>query len=501
MNRFCLLALLPIALAGCKHVASRAECVDHGGVAWREVTSPHFRITTNLDAKSAREALTELEKSRQALLFAFGGTERHDPPGRLEAIILQSDEQMSEFAHEDTAGFMLRDERGPIIVLGGESYAFNASPDRQLVNHELAHYLSSYVLHRQPRWLAEGLAGYLEVTRPYGPNGEEVRMGEVNTNLLLWNRTHARIPLEDLWKWQGDEDLRQSDRVSYYATSWLWVHFLLNRYDKPFADFQGRLARAEEPREAWRHAFELESEELMLLELNRYLDQGRYNAFRFPFPKVPGGSSERMLTSAEVHGVRARVMMLGAKPMDDKDRVKAIAAELATANTLDPDDFESNFLRSLAGDGAARIERARALTRKHPDKSWAWLALAWALGSDTDQPRERRQALVQAVQVDPENPHALNTLAWDYATHGQPKVALPLAQKAVKLAPWSASIVDTYAAALAGAGRCAEAVSAELRAIDMLHERASEEERGDYEARLKDYKGGCKPKEAAASSN
>ncbi|HLL53847.1 MAG TPA: DUF1570 domain-containing protein, partial [Myxococcaceae bacterium] len=352
----------------------------------------------------------------------------------------------------------------------------------------------AYSLLRQPRWVAEGLASYLEVTRPYGANGEEVRLGEVNTNLLLWNRTHARVPMEDLWNWKGDADLRQAERVSYYATSWLWVHFLLNQREREFADFQTRLARAEEPRRAWYEAFKHVGQEQLLTELNQYLKQGRYNAFRFPLPELAEATSERMLSSAEVHGLRARLAMLRAKPMKAEERVKKIVKELEIAAELDPKDFESTFVRAITTDEKdKRIELARELTRNHPDKAWAWLALSMALGDAAEMRAERRNALVQAVQVEPDNPSALNSLAWDYATHAQPKVALPLAAKAVKLAPWSADIVDTYAAALAGAGRCAEAVETQHRAIDMLHERTSQTERARYERRLQAYEGGCKP--------
>lgn len=184
-------------LSGCKHVPARAECTAHGGTPWREVTSDHFRVYTNLGSAEASEAAAELERARKSLLFAW--QYRVDPPGRIDTVILQNTEQLHEFVPDLTEAFVTRDTDGLLIALPGNVYQLgSASTDLRVVMHELAHYLSSFVLFRQPRWIAEGLASYLETTRPYGSDGEEVRMGEANANLLYWAKTHARVPLEEL---------------------------------------------------------------------------------------------------------------------------------------------------------------------------------------------------------------------------------------------------------------------------------------------------------------
>jgi tetratricopeptide (TPR) repeat protein len=496
MHRYLLFALLPLLLAGCKHVPSRAECNTHGGTPWRELKSAHFRLSTNLDSETAKLAIIELEKVRRGLLFAW--RDAIDPPGRMDAVILQSKKQLEEFAEEEMVGFMTEDRRGKIVVMAGESYSFNATPDRRVLTHELAHYLSSYVMSRQPRWFGEGLAGYLEMTRPYG-DGSEVRLGEVHPEMIIWAKTHARVPLEDLWRWKGNTDLRDAESMSYYTTSWLWVHFLINQHPKEFADFQSRLGRGEEPEEAWRQALKGIDPEMLNRELNEYLAYGRYSAIRVKMPKVPEATSERLMSDGEVHALRARLFRLRAKKINPKVLEAVAERESREAKELSPDDFET--LLAVWGSrksGPERLETAREIVQKHPENSDAWLLIHISLPDDAA--KERREALIKSVQFDPESARALNALAWDYALSGQGKVAVPLASKAVKLAPWNAAIVDTYAAALAAAGRCPEAVATQRRAIDMLHESTSAEQRKDYEERLADYEGGCRKALAPTSS-
>jgi hypothetical protein len=60
---------------------------------------------------------------------------------------------------------------------------------------------------------------------------------------------------------------------------------------------------------------------------------------------------------------------------------------------------------------------------------------------------------------------SLNDLAWLLATSGRAKEALPLANRALDLAPWNASFVDTLAEVASRMGKCAEALQLERRAV------------------------------------
>lgn len=473
-------------LSGCQHVPRYAECQTHHGTPWRELTSQHFRLTTNLDSEAAKATLIELERTRRMLLYS-AWRDAVDPQGRIDAFVLQSHEQLNEFADEDVAGFVARNERGLAIVLGGQSYTFHASPARRLVMHEMAHYINSYVLLRQPRWIAEGLAEYLETTRPYG-DGSQVQVGALDPALVRLVKAHTRIPLEALWAWDR-LSLHGTEQQLYYATSGLWVHFLLNQHPAEFSDFQFRLGRAEEPRLAWNESFQGFSSDELQRELNQYLRYGFYYVARLKMPDVSVATSERGLSDGEVHAVRVRLMMLGGR--EAEDTWSAVEEEMKRAMELDPNNFQVQLIRFIGKSREEHLELARELVERFPREADAWLILAYSLPKSAES--ERRAALIQALHEEPDNVHVLNNLAWHYVTSGQPKVAIPLAQKAVTLAPWSAAFIDTYAAALAGAGGCAEAIAAQRRAFDLLHESAPAKERIEIEARLAKYELACKP--------
>jgi len=85
-----------------------------------------------------------------------------------------------------------------------------------------------------------------------------------------------------------------------------------------------------------------------------------------------------------------------------------------------------------------------------------------------DRPVQAAEAYRQVLALEPDNPVALNDLAWLYATGPQelrrPKEAVDLARRAVALAP-SPAAFDTLAEACFLTGRLEEAVTAARRAL------------------------------------
>jgi hypothetical protein len=47
-------------------------CPAAGGPAWRELSTRHFQLTTDIPADEARRTLAQLERLRAALLVSFG---------------------------------------------------------------------------------------------------------------------------------------------------------------------------------------------------------------------------------------------------------------------------------------------------------------------------------------------------------------------------------------------------------------------------------------------
>jgi hypothetical protein len=120
LPRFPLLCLALLAWGvGC---ANRpiATCPEKGGHEWREVNSPHFRVSTDLGLRVARFTALELEQLRAALLAVWGGTVH--PPGQVEVIVVRGNAELEEFTQGSVReAFMDSSGRSPLMVMAGEA--------------------------------------------------------------------------------------------------------------------------------------------------------------------------------------------------------------------------------------------------------------------------------------------------------------------------------------------------------------------------------------------
>lgn len=100
--------------------------------------------------------------------------------------------------------------------------------------------------------------------------------------------------------------------------------------------------------------------------------------------------------------------------------------------------------------------------------------------------------LNKAIELDPENAHPYNHLAWVFATSPDTvlrngKRAVELAERASKL-DWDAHNLDTLAAAYAEVGRFEEAISTQVQAIALLKMAVDKNFQAEFEKRLKHYR-------------
>jgi hypothetical protein len=144
----CAIAILATAI-GC---ASLPPCPAKGGPAWRELTSDHFVLRTDLSPREALETIRTLEDTRAAMLAGMWAG-LVEPPGKSTAIALASLEETSRFTGTTFNGMHLRQPPFPATLI--------ISPDpkqQETAKHELAHGLARYFLPVHPTWFAEGLA-------------------------------------------------------------------------------------------------------------------------------------------------------------------------------------------------------------------------------------------------------------------------------------------------------------------------------------------------------
>jgi hypothetical protein len=193
-----------LLLSGCAAVQPTPQSLTEK--PWREVSTEHLTLLTNLDEKTARKSAVDLERHRRALLMMWGP--QANPAGKLEVIVLRTEQDLQTFAGTTYAGFYVGST--DTLVLAGETAGFVESTANVVVQvHELAHSVMRTMLRRQPRWLAEGLASYLETTHINA--SDEVVLGKVSYDRLMLVRARGRIPFEGLRAWRDDSAFRESD--------------------------------------------------------------------------------------------------------------------------------------------------------------------------------------------------------------------------------------------------------------------------------------------------
>jgi len=135
---------------------------------------------------------------------------------------------------------------------------------------------------------------------------------------------------------------------------------------------------------------------------------------------------------------------------------------------------------------------AKKAVTAHPESAEAWLMLAGALWARNEAAADLEQALKKATSLADKNAQAANELAYLYVKQGKSIAALPLAKRALHLAPWSSAAWDTYAAVAFGLKNCEEAIAAEHRAVDLLPESARASASAHYLEQLRGFQSKCK---------
>ena len=125
-----------------------------------------------------------------------------------------------------------------------------------------------------------------------------------------------------------------------------------------------------------------------------------------------------------------------------------------------------------------------------------WLLLAFATRDPWAQ-GEHQIALQRLEALGGQQPEALNYLAFEALRNGRDAVALPWAERALRLAPHSAYIADTCGQAHFRLRHCPEAFAAE----DAATERAiGSPEQALFRSRRDHFAAQCEPTERAAAA-
>lgn len=432
-------------------------CLAKGGPVWRELTSEHFALKTNLDGPAAVDVVEQLEELRARLVSAMPA---HLPRAteRLPVVAFAHREQLREYlaAGSAFAGAFVRDEVGrQHILLEGDL----GPEQRRAVAHEVAHYLAYHVIQRQPLWFAEGSASYLEAAAMGGLPGQG----------LLAALSRGPLPVSKLFDWTHRESEPDALLPGRYATSWLLVNYLAERRADAFSEYQSLLAQGAEPASAWETSFpewsrrRQDGPASLDRRLREYLAGHVSNLVVPKGPFKPPPVSERVLSSAEVHSMRLT--------LPREWTPKELRREIEEALAEDASHVRASELLAQR-EPARALELARRAVAAHPDDSRAWRFLGKALVGK-EQKSERDSAFRRGLSLAPGDLEATLDLAAELLDQN-PEEALALASGAVERAPWSFRGLLVLAHAQSAAGQCESIVTTAFRAIDLVSEERPE---------------------------
>ena len=339
---------------------------SRGGPAWTELTSAHFTMWTDASPGRGRELLRQLEHLRQVVLgVAFP---RAPAEGKSLVIAFRNAEEVGAYVPAQFTAYAWSGRGGifqPLIVL-------NADPDvtdTRIVTHELAHIISYAVIPDQPRWFAEGLAGFFETVR-LDASSKLVDVGAPLDHVVRRIQEQGLTPMAAVFA--CTEPACMGDR--YYATTWALFSYLVNVHPAALLRYQARLAElaAGAQAGAWSEVFpELTAAQLDHAVAEWFL-HGSHRIWHFEVALREPPISERPIGDAEVHAARGVL-----RHYFDRDGA-AEPPEIAAALRADPTNLLAHLVRAMRT-RSADPDEARTLIAAHPEDWRAWWILGFAL--------------------------------------------------------------------------------------------------------------------------
>lgn len=427
---------------GCALDAVRPSTVGAG--RWLEVVTPHFVLNTDQLEPRALDTATALEEARASLLQLAWTGARNPPRGRVDVVVFKSPSDLDHYAGLDhpVGGFAARRD-GERPLLSFHPSAGNGVPS--VIVHELAHDLSMWFMPIQPAWFAEGLATYLE-TVSYDRSTHQAVLGRPPADHVNWLRgTGVMIRSERLFAASRPDHDDMRETMSFYSSSWLLVHYLLNRESERFGDFQRRLGRLEEWHDAWQASFGELSPQHLDAQVIAHAEQTEASSLAGPVRLEPFEPRLRVLSEAQRHGVLAMLASIHQPELADQ--------EARAALRLDPNELNAlrvNFNLLEAAPPQARRELALRAVAAHPEHADAW----WLLARAADSQDERDHALEQAQRLEPEHPGVALSIARRKLQNADARAALPLTQLALRRSAASRTALALHVRALVGVSDC-----------------------------------------------
>lgn len=424
----------------CLLVLSAAPSLADTPPHWFEVKTEHFTVFTDSSDRQARHTAGQLERMHAVFAKLLPGA-TDDPGSRIVVLALrdrksfQSVEPASYLAKNalDLAGLFLGGDDRNFILLRLDN---TGDHPYETVYHEYTHYMLRHA-DFIPVWMNEGLAQFYQNTDIFE---KEVRLGQPNSNEILYMREQRLIPLETLFQVDHNSPYyhEQNKGSVFYGESWALTHYLfLQDFSKDnirLRSYTKYLIQGESSLVAARHAFG----DLKLLqgELEGYIVHGNYQAMTMPLTAAVDEKAldVHAVPTSEADAMRADVLARVGRTSEAETLAKAVLTEAPQT----PEAHESmGWIKLREGDmEAARKWYSEAVSLHSTSYLAFYYAGSLSMRDGRNAPEIAADDLRESIKLNPRFAPALASLAQFDAMHDEKlDEALGMSLRAVVLDP------------------------------------------------------------------
>jgi tetratricopeptide (TPR) repeat protein len=276
---------------------------------WFEARTAHFNVFSCNTPQDMNKLAVRLEQFCEAYSFLAGASAAASPP---TVVMAFPDEQsmrpflpLYQGKPGNLSGFFNRNSDENLIVLA-MPHADSNSPGMEVIFHEYAHLLFRRNDRIWPVWLKEGMA---EIYSTFETTGRQAQIARPIDRHLQVLAHEPLMPLHELFTVTHDSpQYNESTRQGmFYAESWLLTHFLMAgdnpAYKARFGRFTELLMAGQMPEQAFTNALGT-TLPVMETELRRYLERGVFKPVELPLPadvSSPIYVASRAITPVETY--------------------------------------------------------------------------------------------------------------------------------------------------------------------------------------------------------
>jgi hypothetical protein len=446
-----------------------------GAETWVEMRTPHFTVVSNAGEGTARKTAGEFEQVRAAYgrIWPWAKLAQARP---IVVLAFKNDATLKLWApayYEVKGGIDLvsvtaggADREYLLLRTDARPRDVDVTPNYNLYRAYLSLILSSSFERRLPLWLSNGLS---DVLGNVSVRENDISLGRPVPWQLEYFNQNGRLPLAAILDARADSPLvtHEDQRHTFDAQCYVLAHYLLfgdhGAHSAALARFQQLWLSGRSQDEAMAEAFG----DLGALEqaLTSYATRPILSYARFAGEaRIAAQKPEqRILSSAEVPGLQAAVLVALGRPVEAQAAIRLAR----TADARSPLSYDAEGLladhdkdRTRA---AAAYAKAVELGSTSAYSHYRAAQLAWKPDADAAELSALQLRLQRVIELNEAYADAHSFLAEVLVQEGDGPAALASAQRAVALEPGGAYHRVALARALAKVGRADEArKSAEL---------------------------------------